>query len=216
MKFSIPQYLKQNPEPSDSANFPESENELEWFLPINLLNRQTIDGLQMTEIGEFGVMRKPRPGIPAHLHSGIDLLRPSANYNSQPVFPAAIGVVISIRDDGAFAQIIVEHQLFDYSSLWTVYEHIAGIKVKVGETVDPLIPMARFMNQQELDRNGWQFDHLHFEIMKMAPMPANPDPKNQQHFFNSHWLDCKTPGQLSSCYFDPLFYLDNCWKQQLE
>jgi hypothetical protein len=51
----------------------------EWYLPINLKNRQTWKSVQLTSIGQFGLLRKTRPGIPAHLHTGADIKRPNNN-----------------------------------------------------------------------------------------------------------------------------------------
>jgi hypothetical protein len=99
-------------------------------------------------------LRKARPGIASHLHTGIDIERPHSNY--EPIFPIAKGVVISKRDDGAFAQLIIEHSVKG-KKVWTVYEHIAGIVPKLNDVVDPMNPIARFMTREELNRFGWQF-----------------------------------------------------------
>jgi hypothetical protein len=54
----------------------------EWLLPIAAADRKTWHGVKLTRIGLFGLERKARPGIPAHLHTGTDIKRPKDNYNS--------------------------------------------------------------------------------------------------------------------------------------
>lgn len=81
----------------------------EVHLPINVSNRISLGELSLTEIGAFGLRRKARPNVKSHLHTGIDIKRPDNNYMNNPIFPIAPGVVISKRDDGPFAQLIVEH-----------------------------------------------------------------------------------------------------------
>ena len=123
----------------------------ECLLPITVENRTTWASVQLTQIGSYGITRKARPGIPKHLHTGVDIKRPRPNYADEPVLPVASGTVISMRDDGPFAQIIIEHRLPHGDPVWTAYEHIAGITVTVGDIVSPHEPIGRFMNRQELD-----------------------------------------------------------------
>lgn len=127
------------------------------------------ESLRLTRIGDFGLLRRSRPGIPAHLHTGVDIDRPSDNYNNEPVYPIASGIVISLCDDGPYAQIIIEHRTAGGDTVWSVYEHVAGILCNLGDTVTPSRPIARFMNRRELNRYGWQFDHLHLEMMRTPP-----------------------------------------------
>ena len=164
------------------------EDCIKWYLPINSENRQSIESVKLTSIGRFGLMRKARPGIPAHLHTGTDLKRPNNNYIDEPIFPAAKGTVISFRDDGPFAQIIVQHTLEDSSLLWTVYEHIAGIQIKLHDSVDPVQPIARFMTRDELNKYGWQFDHIHFEVMKVKPKPRKPDKRRPFLYYRTYLI----------------------------
>jgi len=161
-------------------------------------------GVRLTGIGMFGVMRKARPSIPAHFHAGIDIRRPNNDYDNEPVFPAGPGVVISKRDDGAFSQLIIEHRLGDGRSIWTVYEHIAHITVSVGDTVFANKPIARFLDTRELDSLGWQFDHLHFEVMKRKPYSLKPSPQTPQRLCGTYSLECFTLEKLHETYYNPL------------
>jgi murein DD-endopeptidase MepM/ murein hydrolase activator NlpD len=175
-----------------------------WLLPINCKNRKDIHCFQLTEIGQFGLRRKERPNIPSHLHTGIDIKRPNDNYFNEPVFAASKGFVISVRSDGPFAQIIIEHSLNKTAKVWTIYEHVSGIIAKVGDVVATSNPIARFMNKEELNRYGWKFNHLHFEVMKKAPMKMKPEKSNPQRLFSTYGLVCYNEKLLMENYFDPV------------
>jgi hypothetical protein len=179
------------------------------LVPIAAPDRSVTDNLQLTQIGAFAAHRPKRPGIPAHRHTGIDIKRPSMNYFDEPIFPIATGRVISVRRDGPFAQIIVEHEFPDVGRIWSVYEHIAGISCAPGDTVDPFIPIARFMNRPELDQYGFQFDHLHLEILKQPPRPTLPSPQLPDRFFSSYNLICYTEDVLTFYYIDPLQFFEH-------
>ncbi|MHC1702343.1 MAG: M23 family metallopeptidase [Tenuifilaceae bacterium] len=177
------------------------------FLPLELHNRSDISQIQLTQIGEFGLLRKSRPGIPEHFHTGIDIKRPTNNYLNEPIFPIAKGKVISKRDDGAYANIIIEHE-FENIKFWTLYEHVADIKVNVNDNVNPNIPIARFMNKEELSRFGWQFDHFHLEILKIKPTLLKPDRNLPSRFFKSYSLVCYTIDDLNKYYFNPIEFFN--------
>lgn len=179
------------------------------LLPINCKNRNDITEIQLTHIGQFGVMRKAREGVPAHFHTGIDIKRPGPNYNNEPIFPIAEGKIISKRTDGPYAQLIVEHNLKGLQ-FWTLYEHIAEIQVNVGDFVDPQKPIARFMNREELNRYGWQFDHLHFEMLKIQPQKLQPTPRHPDRYYGSYSLICYTPDDLERFYYDPEIFFYDC------
>lgn len=176
------------------------------LLPINCGNRNDISAIQLTEIGQFGELRKAREGVPAHYHTGIDIKRPGKNYQNEPIYPIAEGKVISKRTDGPYANIIIEHAI-EGMRFWTLYEHVAAIGVSVGDRVSPLKPIARFMSREELNRYGWQFDHFHLEVLKVKPMPIKPDSKNPERYYNSYSLICYVPEDLEKYYYDPLKFL---------
>ncbi|MBN1760876.1 MAG: M23 family metallopeptidase [Chitinispirillaceae bacterium] len=193
--------------------FPVCADASPWFLPIQCIDRQSMECVHLTPIGRYALLRKARPNIPAHFHAGVDIKRPSNDYNAEPVFPAAAGKVISIRDDGPYAQIIIEHDDAGTRKVWTVYEHIAGITVRLNEQVLPMQPIGRFMTTEELDRYGWQFDHLHFEIMTVAPRPRVPDASLPYRYFSTYSLACLTQEQLLYHYIDPLEFFRLEWSR---
>lgn len=177
------------------------------LLPINSYTRKSTSEIKLTEIGQFGVIRKARSAVPVHYHTGIDIKRPWPNYDNEPIFPIAKGYVISKRDDGPFAQLIIEHHTNNYT-FWSVYEHIAGIQVKVGDEIDPNLPIGRFMNEGELNRYGWQFDHLHFEILKIKPIKLTFNSNNPERFYGSYTLICYSYQDLNKYFYNPIIFFD--------
>lgn len=180
-------------------------SESDYYLPIGTANRQSVEEIELTAIGAFGVVRKARPHIPAHLHTGVDLKRPSDNYMNEPVYPCAEGRVISIREEGPFSQIIIEHT--DGAVFWSVYEHAVEIDVALNDVVGPCDRIARFMNTDELDRYGWHFDHLHFEILKVSPPLIGIDAKNPYRRFGTYSLCCYGTETLHGFYYNPISFL---------
>jgi hypothetical protein len=174
------------------------------FLPIQCHHPTDI---KLSEIGNFGHIRKARKNVPEHYHIGVDIKRPSKNYDNEPIFALAGGVVISVRDDGPFAQIIIEHFQKGFK-FWTLYEHISGIAVKVNDKVKAGFPIARFMNREELNKYGWQFDHFHLEVLKIKPMPLKPDKMHPERFYTSYSLICFKKEDLDKYYYEPLSFIE--------
>lgn len=176
----------------------------DWLLPIGVKNRTSADNVLLTSIGIFGLKRAARPTVDAHLHTGVDLCRPHSGFNEEPVYPASGGTVVSVRADGPFAQIIIEHT---QERVWTVYEHVAGIRVHYGDSVTPDMIIARFMNKQELYQYGMHFNHLHFEIIRHAPRKLPPTTLLPERHCGTYALTCKDEIELLRCYYNPLDYL---------
>lgn len=178
------------------------------LLPVDVNDRTSLDAISLTEIGEFGIIRKARPSIPAHHHTGIDIQRPEPDYqNPVYIFPIAHGTVISKREDGPFAQLIIEHNLGS-NVFWTVYEHIGGIQAGLHQEVYPQEPIARFYTRNELDTYGWQFDHFHFEVLKTRPYEITPSTKTPERHFSSYTLVCYDTTALDRYFYNPLEFLE--------
>lgn len=176
------------------------------LLPVNSSCRSDISSIQLTKIGNFGEWRKERPKVSAHFHTGIDIMRPTQNYQNEPIFPIAEGKVISKRTDGPYAQLIIEHRVNNLI-FWTLYEHVAGICVNLNDKVSPQRPIAHFMNREELNKYGWQFDHFHLEVLKIKPQQIKPTSKHPERHFNSFSLVCYTADDLNKYYFEPLEFI---------
>lgn len=179
----------------------------DWRFPIRPPQGQDTRRVLLTPIGAFGVERKARPGIPAHLHTGVDIRRPMANYVDEPVFAASRGVVVSVRTDGPFAQVIVVHHDRAQGNVWTVYEHFGDVRVHAGDSVSPARPIGRFFTREELDAYGWQFDHIHFEVMLKPPPVARPTRDLPERHYSTWALTCYTREQLAERMADPLAFV---------
>jgi hypothetical protein len=68
------------------------------------------------------------------------------------------------------------------------------------------------MNKQELDRFGWQFDHVHFEVLKHRPRPLMPSTRTPYRLFGTYSLKCYTPADLQRYYHDPIEFLEKHWQ----
>ncbi|MEN8251318.1 MAG: M23 family metallopeptidase [Bacteroidota bacterium] len=179
----------------------------QYRLPIDTDLPNDINAIQLTEIGQFGLMRKARSTVPAHLHTGIDIKRPGKNYENEPIYPIANGMVISKRTDGPYALLIIEHPIGD-STIWIVYEHIADIQVELFQEVNTDQHIARFFNADELDKYGWHFDHFHFEILKEPPMKIVPPMNTPERLFDSYTLRCYSDDELERWFYNPIEMLD--------
>ncbi|MFP4680239.1 MAG: M23 family metallopeptidase [Chitinispirillaceae bacterium] len=176
----------------------------EWKLPVASPTRRSVEEIHLTELGVFGMMRKERPGIGTLHHTGIDIRRPDSSYSDQPIYPAAPGEVISVREDGPYGQIIIRHDDDTHGELWTVYEHIGSIVVSPGDKVFPDFPIAYFFTTEELDQYGWQFNHVHFEIVKSPPRRVEPSFDLPDRHYISYTLECLTREQLGRYMIDPM------------
>ena len=178
------------------------------LIPINAADRSNSELIQLTAIGEFGLVRKARKTVKEHLHTGIDIKRPVPNYADEPIYPIAVGIVRSIRRDGPYAEIIIEHQIKG-EIIYALYEHIADIRVNLNNKVEPNQPIARFMNKSELNEYGWQFDHVHLEILRQNPVKIAPTPVLTERHLSSYTLNCFTPEQLNLRFYNPIEFLNN-------
>lgn len=178
----------------------------QFCIPISAKDRKNISKIQLTDIGKFGLIRKERKMIPSHFHTGIDIKRPTKEYNNQPIFPIAKGIIISKRTDGPYAQLIIEHHI-NNKTFWTLYEHIAGISVDLNANVTSNTKIARFMNKKELNNYGWQFDHFHLEILKVKPVNIKSDKLHPDRLYNSFTLSCHKQDELEKYYYNPIEFL---------
>lgn len=184
-----------------------------FYLPVHIADRTNPESITLTNIGQYGVRRKARPTVPAHYHTGIDIKRPGLNYSNEPVYAVGKGKVISVRNDGPFSQIIVEHTT-KTDMLWSVYEHVLGITCHVGDIVTENTVIARFFNKAELDKYGWQFDHLHFEILKTKPLKVRHSIKFPEYYYQTYAITCFTIDDLCKRTINPMEYFKNHMSRQ--
>jgi murein DD-endopeptidase MepM/ murein hydrolase activator NlpD len=178
----------------------------QWYIPASYSDITEISNIKLTAIGHFGLLRKERPNVPAHYHTGIDIVRPKPNYYHEPIFPSLSGEVVSIIDDGPFSQIIVKH-FYNGRNYWSVYEHLHVKLRNIGITVNPYDTLGYFFNIDELNRYGWQFDHFHFEINKIEPQLIKPTAKNPKRVYRTFAINCYTKEELDQRLENPLEFL---------
>ncbi len=65
------------------------------------------------------------------------------------------------------------------------------------------------MNKDELDRYGWQFDHVHLEILKKRPRPLTPSAKTPSRFFGTYWRECYNTADLEQYCYDTEEFLES-------
>jgi hypothetical protein len=177
-----------------------------WYLPLDFPNRTAVDNVKLTTIGKFGRLRTARPTVPSHYHTGADIRRPDSNYAFTPVHPAHEGTIISVLDKGPFSQIIIEHST-DGDTVWTAYEHIHVLKFRAGTPVSPFDTIARLFDKTELSKYGWQFDHLHFEVIKKRPPRLAASKTAPDHRYTTFAITCYTEQSLHERLCDPLEFM---------
>lgn len=182
------------------------------YLPVHVTDRTNASLISLTNIGQYGLKRKARPTVPSHYHTGIDIKRPTSNYINEPVYAAGKGRVISVRNDGPFSQVIIEHD-FNNDISWTVYEHILGITCHAGDNVTENTVVARFFNKSELEKYGWQFDHLHFEILKAKPLKVKKNVRFPEYYYQTYAVTCYSVDDLCKRTVNPMEYFKRHMKR---
>jgi hypothetical protein len=178
----------------------------QWYIPANYSGITDPYKVKLTQIGDFGLLRKARPSVPAHYHTGIDIVRPDSQYDKQPVFPSRDGVVVSIYDDGPFSQIVIKHT-DNNKNFWTVYEHLHVKIKKINIPVTPFDTIGYFFSKDELNRYGWQFNHFHFEILKLEPPKLKSADINSIRHYKTFGILCFSREELYMRQENPVEFL---------
>jgi len=178
----------------------------EWLVPVNYPHRDRVNEVKLSAIGAFGLPRKARATVPAHLHTGVDILRPTGNYDQEPIHPAHAGRIISILDDGPYSYVVLEHQTAQ-GICWTLYEHFHVLVHTLGQQVNTNDTLGYYFNKRELNVHGWQFDHVHFEVMKVAPPVMKPTARAPLRAYGSYTITTYTKQDLDRRLENPLHFL---------
>ncbi len=107
----------------------------------------------------------------------------------------AAGVVCSIHLDHPHKTVVVRHKLRDSQTVFTTYKHLQTIYVQTGQQVDQQTKLARLYTQQEAQKYGGNFDHLHLEIRKSF-----------DDYGCGSWLTM-TREELDTYYYDPAAFI---------
>lgn len=173
-----------------------------WKLPLNTTDRQDWSTIFLEPDAHFKALRAPFDLVKLHYHTGIDLLNKTIESFGEPVYAIAAGKVIAIKDPPPQRRITIEHLLPNGEKVWSVYIHIIDEKVKIGDIVDSETVIARLMNATELEYYGWDYNHVHLEIMKVLPPYVS-------EFYQRKTFSCYTLEEVNKYFYDPKEYLKN-------
>ena len=110
---------------------------------------------------DFGIRKHPVTGIP-HFHTGVDLLTATNDDNVHPVKP---GIIVMAEFHSTYGNTVVVRHTNGVESL---YAHLSGITVKVGDKVTMDDVIGRIGNTGVSTGK-----HLHLEIL-VGGYPVNP------------------------------------------
>ena len=68
--------------------------------------------------------------------------------------------------------------------------------------------------KSELDKFGWQFNHIHLEILKHPPRPLKPTAQTPYRRYGTYSLECYTEKELDRYYYNPIEFLKARWTQR--
>lgn len=173
-----------------------------WKLPLKTVDRQDWSTVRLEPDAHFKSLRAPFGPVKLHYHTGIDLQNGSVIEPGEPVYAIAAGKVIAIEDPPPQRKIVIEHVLPDENRIWSVYYHIIGEQVQVGDRVDTETIIARIMNASELDTYGWEYNHVHLEIMKKLSPPVS-------EYYERKTFTCYSAAEVDAYFSDAEVWLKN-------
>ena len=132
-------------------------------------------------------------------------MKPNQNTGAK-VYAASNGKVVSIYAREPNRSIMIRHTLSTGAIVHSIYAHITNIHVSVGDMVDSDTVIAHLMNAEQLNRYGWFFNHVHFEILKAEPRVGETGK------LLSYSVECRTEKQAKQHFYDPIAFLREQWQ----
>lgn len=176
-----------------------------WKLPLRTADRQDWSTVLFEPDAKFKTMRSPFGQVKLHYHTGADIQVKEefgfVDAPGMPVYAIAAGKVVAIEDPMPQRRITIEHKLPDGKTVWSAYCHISDAQVSVNQLVDEETVIARRMNREELDHYGWEYDHVHLEILKKLPVYVTD-------YYHRKTFTCDTEAEVDEYFFDPVFFLN--------
>jgi len=169
-------------------------------LPIKTGDRTDWSTVVLEHDAHFKAPRAPFDSVKLHFHTGIDLQNGNTIQPGEPVYPIAAGKVIAIEDPPPQRRITIEHRYTNRKKVWSVYIHIIEERVNVGDSVDTGTAIARLMNPAELETYGWDYNHVHLEIMKKLPPHVS-------EFYQRKTFSCYNEKEVDKYFYDPHEFL---------
>ena len=185
---------------TDSAISNSLSPSIIWRIPLGTKNRGDFSSIKWEKDAKF-----MSPRIGGHLHTGIDLMKYNRNSEAK-VYAASNGRVVSIYATEPNRSLMVMHKLETGEIIYSVYVHITDIQVSIGEIVDCNTIVGRLMNAEQLNKYGWEFNHIHFEILKSKPRIEDPGK------YLSYSVLCKTPKEVDAHFYNPVTFFQKMWK----
>lgn len=170
-----------------------------WRIPLGAENRKSFNSIKWEKDAHF-----MSPRIGGHLHTGIDLMKSIHNVGAK-IYAASNGRVVSIYAREPHKAVMVMHQLASGETIYSVYVHITDIQVSIGETVDSNTFIARLMNAEQLNKYGWEFNHVHFEILRGKPRIETPGK------YLSYSVLCNTQEEVNKHFYNPVSFFHRMW-----
>lgn len=176
-----------------------------WKLPLDTADRQDWSSVFFEHDAAFKTMRSAFGKVKLHYHTGTDIQtngeRGFWDKPGMPIYAVAAGKVVAIEDPLPQRRITIEHKLADGTITWSAYCHIAEERVSVNQIVDTETVIARRMNGAELDQYGWEYNHIHLEILKKLPVYV-PD------YYSRKTFTCYTETDVDEYFYDPVAFLN--------
>lgn len=176
-----------------------------WKLPVETVDRRDWSTINFERDAHFNALRAPFGPVKQHYHTGVDIQNGNLDPAGETVYAIAAGKVIAIEDPPPQRRITIEHILPNRTKVWSVYVHIIEAQVKIGDRVESETVIARLMNQAELEAYGWEYHHVHLEILKKSPLPAT-------EFYYRKTFTCYTAEQVDEYFYDPVVFLNHYFR----
>jgi murein DD-endopeptidase MepM/ murein hydrolase activator NlpD len=102
---------------------------------------------------------------------------------------------------------MIQHKLPSGGFIWTTYVHVAQITVQIGDIVTSDTVIGHLMNKKQLNKYGWVYNHLHFEVLR------NPRIGNGGKLLSySTW--CKTKNEVMKHFYNPVDFFKREWAHE--
>ena len=172
-----------------------------WKLPLKTDSRKDLKSVLWEHDAHFLAKRKG-----GHFHTAIDIMNPKGG-PGEKVFAASRGEVVSIYAIEPNRAVMIKHTLPSLETVYSVYVHVTNIQVKIGDMVTSDTIIATLMDKQQLNNFGWEYNHLHFEILK-KPRTCEIGK------ILSYSTKCRTIKEVEKHFYNPISFLKSMWNSE--
>lgn len=172
-----------------------------WKLPLRTDSRKDLKSVFWEHDAHFLAKRKG-----GHFHTGIDIMNPKGGL-CEKIFAASRGEVVSIYTIEPNRGVMIKHILPSRETVYSVYVHVTNVQVKIGDIVTSDTVIATLMDKQQLNNFGWEYNHLHFEILK-KPRTCEIGK------ILSYSTKCRTIKEVEKHFYNPIDFLQSMWNSE--